>query len=174
VTESEKNPTVIISALAFIFLLSCSDQDYQVAEYPIHPVHFTAVKLNDSFWQARLKTNHEVSIPHAFSQSEITGRIDNFEKAAGVLEGKYKGYRFNDSDVYKIIEGASYSLSLYPEPELDAYLDELIEKIAAAQEEATGHAVRTAYMFSWAHRGPGPMIVWFARDPGVAWAKPHI
>jgi hypothetical protein len=44
------------------------------------------------------------------------------------------GYPFDDTDVYKVIEGASYTLSVHPDPKLDAYVDGLIAKIAAAQE----------------------------------------
>jgi DUF1680 family protein len=106
-----------------------------VNDYPLQAVDFTDVKLQDSFWLPRLETNHKVTVPHTFHQSEITGRLDNFAKAAGLMEGDFEGLRFNDSDVYKIIEGASYSLALYPDPELDKYLDDLIAKIAAAQRE---------------------------------------
>jgi len=110
-------------------------------DYPITPVSFNKVKVHDSFWSPRLETNKDVSIPHAFHQCEVTGRIDNFAKAARLMEGEFEGLRFNDSDVYKVIEGASYSLAVHPDPELDRYLDNLIAKIAAAQE-------RDGYLFT--------------------------
>ncbi|MDQ1257071.1 MAG: uncharacterized protein QG656_1672, partial [Candidatus Hydrogenedentes bacterium] len=65
---------------------------------------------------------------------EDTGRISNFEKAAGTLEGKFEGIFFNDSDVYKVIEGAAYMLHLERDPELEAYVDGVIAKIASAQQ----------------------------------------
>jgi DUF1680 family protein len=103
-------------------------------DYPIQPVPFTAVRVQDEFWQPRLETNRTVTIPYAFRRCEETGRIDNFAKAGGLLKGDFKGIRYDDSDVFKVIEGAAYSLALHPDPDLDRYLDDLIAKIAAAQE----------------------------------------
>ena len=76
----------------------------------------------------------EVTIPYDFEKCEETGRIDNFAKAGKLMPGEFRGIFFDDSDVYKVIEGASYSLAVHPDPKLDAYLDKLIAKIAAAQE----------------------------------------
>ena len=104
-------------------------------DYPISPVAFTEVTFDDRFWLPRLTTNREVTIPYDFRKCEQTGRIDNFAKAAGLMEGPHEGIYFNDSDVFKVVEGAAYSLHLHPDPELDAYLDGLIAKIAGAQEE---------------------------------------
>lgn len=104
-------------------------------DYPIKPVIFTEVAVEDTFWLPRLDINRRVTIPFAFKKSEETGRIDNFAKAGGLMPGKFRGRRYNDSDVFKIMEGAAYSLSLHPDPELAAYLDDLIAKVAAAQED---------------------------------------
>ena len=104
-------------------------------DYPITPVPFTEVAFDDGFWLPRLETNREVTVRYDFKKCEETGRIDNFAKAAGLMEGPHEGIFFNDSDVFKVIEGAAYSLSLHPDPELDAYLDDLIGKIAGSQEE---------------------------------------
>ncbi len=126
-----------IQALIFFFLafgVSCGKKIK--SDYPIQPVSSAAVHFTDNFWAPRLETNRKVTIPFAFKQCEETGRIDNFVIAAGLKEGKFcSQYPFDDSDVYKIIEGASYSLAQHPDPELDKYLDELIAKIAAAQED---------------------------------------
>jgi DUF1680 family protein len=109
-------------------------------DYPVKPVPFTAVHLNDVFWSPRIETNREVTIPVAFQQCERTGRVDLFVRAAAALRGQTltntepPGYPFDDTDVYKVIEGASYALSVRPDPKLDAYVDDLIAKIAAAQE----------------------------------------
>ena len=104
-------------------------------DYPITPVPFTGATFDDGFWLPRLTTNREVTIPYDFAKSEETGRIDNFAKAAGLMEGPHEGIFFNDSDVFKVVEGAAYSLQLHPDPELGAYLDDLIAKIAGAQED---------------------------------------
>ena len=77
-----------------------------------------------------MNTNRAVTIPYDFQKCEETGRITNFDKAAGGMAGDHEGIFYNDSDVYKIIEGAAYSLDLHPDAELDAYLDTLIEKFA--------------------------------------------
>ena len=109
-------------------------------DYPVKPVPFTAVHVNDVFWAPRIETNRKVTIPFAFQKDEETGRVDNFIRAAQALRGepfanhKPPGYPFDDTDVYKVIEGASYTLSVYPDPKLEAYVDGLIAKIAAAQE----------------------------------------
>jgi hypothetical protein len=103
-------------------------------DYPITPVPFTAVKVTDGFWAPRIETNRTVTIPAIFKKCEETGRIDNFAVAGGLMKGEYKGERYNDTDVYKTIEGASYSLMVHPDPALDRYLDGVIAKIAAAQE----------------------------------------
>jgi len=103
---------------------------------PIQPVPFTSVKLTDNFWAPRIKKNHEVTIPIAIAQSEETGRIKNFKIAGGYEEGEFCSiYPFDDSDVFKIIEGASYSLQTFPDPELEAIVDTLIFYIGEAQEE---------------------------------------
>src|SRR5512136_2261319 len=103
-------------------------------DYPIKPVPFTAVRVTDGFWAPRIETNRAVTIPAIFKKCEQTGRIDNFAIAGGLMKGEYKGERYNDTHVYKTIEGASYSLMVKPDPALDRYLDGVIAKIAAAQE----------------------------------------
>ncbi|MFC1960903.1 glycoside hydrolase family 127 protein [Chloroflexota bacterium] len=105
------------------------------SDYPFQPVPFTQVTIQDNFWQPRLETNRQVTIPYDFEKCEETGRIDNFSKAAGQMDGPHEGLHFNDSDVFKIIEGAAYSLQVHPDPGLESYIDVVIEKIAAAQEE---------------------------------------
>ena len=108
-------------------------------DYPVQPVPFTAVRLNDVFWAPRIETNRKVTIPAAFQQCEASGRVNNFERAAQALRGephdmKAPPYPFDDTDLYKVIEGASYVLNVQPDPKLDAYVDGMIAKIAAAQE----------------------------------------
>jgi DUF1680 family protein len=97
-------------------------------------VPLTDVKLSDGFWAPRLETNRNVTIPHNFKMCEETGRIANFVRAAKLEQGPHQGIFFNDSDVYKVIEAASYSLATHPDPKLDAYVDDVIAKIAAAQQ----------------------------------------
>ncbi len=107
------------------------------AEDPIpprwEPVPFTSVRLEDRFWAPRLETNRQKTLPHNVRTCESTGRIANFTRAAGLEPGKFQGIYFNDSDVYKMIEGASYTLASHPDPALDEKLDRIISSIAAAQ-----------------------------------------
>jgi hypothetical protein len=104
-------------------------------DYPIRPVPFTDTEIADGFWAPRIATNREVTIRHNLGRCERTGRIGNFSVAAGHVEGAFQGvFGFDDSDVYKVIEGASYSLALAPDPELEQQLDQVIAKIAAAQQ----------------------------------------
>jgi uncharacterized protein len=103
--------------------------------YPITPVPFTAVKITDSFWGQRLKANREVTIPLAFSKCEETGRYRNFVRAAHPSDTtKVGGLSFDDTDVYKTIEGASYSMQTYPDKKLEKYIDSVLLIVAAAQE----------------------------------------
>ncbi len=104
-------------------------------------VPFSAVHLHDNFWAPRIEINRTVTIPFTFEKCEETGRIANFDRAAKVNRGeplddrKITGYPFDESDVYKIIEGACYTLSVNRDPKLEAYIDNLIERIGAAQEK---------------------------------------
>ena len=105
-------------------------------DYPIRPVPFTDVKLEDALWAPRIETNRTVTIPYAFEKCEENGRMGNFDLAAGVAEGEHKGdFPFDDTDPYKILEGAAYVLSVRPDIALDRYLDRLIDQIGAAQED---------------------------------------
>lgn len=123
--------TVVIAAA---WIAACSTPGPQ-QDYAVQPVEFRAVRITDDFWAPRIRTNREVTIRSNFDQCERTGRVDNFVKAAGKMEGAFVRPAYNDTDVYKTMEGASYSLSLNPDPELEQYLDDLVAKIAAAQEE---------------------------------------
>ena len=104
--------------------------DYTYKEVPFTDVHFT-----DNFWLPRIETIRNVTVPFAFRKCEETHRIDNFAVAAGIKEGKFNSpYPFDDSDAYKIMEGASYLLAVKEDNGLDAYMDSLISLIGAAQE----------------------------------------
>jgi DUF1680 family protein len=146
-------------------------------DYPFQPVPFTVVHLTDSFWAPRIETNRLATIPYAFGKCEETGRMDNFIRAAAVLRGEslsdtnLPGFPFDDTDVYKILEGASYVLATQPDANLRAYLDKLIAEIGAAQEPDLLNGVKTIKAgslkaipyYAWANRGKGEMEVWITR-----------
>ena len=105
------------------------------AQTQIQEVPFTQVHLNDGFWSPRIETNRTVSIPSAFHECEMNGRFDNFAIAAGLMKGEHKGdFSFDDTDVYKTIEGASYLLQTYPDERLKRYIDSVLVIVAGAQE----------------------------------------
>jgi len=100
----------------------------------ITPVAFSQVKIEDSFWSPRLERHRTATLPVCIDQIENqTGRIRNFENAAKG-RGEHSGIYFDDSDVYKALEGMAYSLQIHPDPELEAKCDEWIDKFAAAQQ----------------------------------------
>lgn len=120
--------------LFFLLLLVACEQPKMQA--PLNPVPFTAVKITDQFWAPKIETNRTVSIPSAFKKSEETGRMANFALAGGLIEGEHQGdFPFDDTDLYKILEGASYTLAVSYDAELDHYLDSLIVLVSAAQED---------------------------------------
>ena len=129
---------IFSSVLASVCVLTAMAQS---SGYPIDPVPFTKVKVaEDSFWGQRLKASREVTIPLAFSKCEETGRYENFVKAAKQMHSPVNlgyevgGFSFDDTDVYKTIEGASYVLQTYPDTKLEAYIDSVLTIVASAQE----------------------------------------
>ena len=121
--------------ISTLILTCCSIAAFaQHPDYPIQPVPFTSVKLTDQFWTSRIETNRIVTIPASFKRCDSTGRVKNF-----IMAAEHKGkfctvYPFDDTDIYKTVEGASYSLAEHPDPKLSAYLDSLITIVGKAQE----------------------------------------
>src|SRR5262249_43858539 len=137
------DPTLTHSAPLAVALLAATSllAQFPARDYPVKPVPFTSVHLNDAFWAPRIETNPTITIPSAFRKAEETGRADLLFRAAKALRGEPlenknpPGYPFDDTDVYKVIEGAAYTLSVHPDPKLEAYVDDLIARIGAAQEK---------------------------------------
>ena len=127
---------LFISLLVGLCSLTGQAQQKELSHgYPIDPVQFTQVKVNGGFWGQRLEASRNVTIPLAFSKCEETGRYTNFEKAAHPSDSyKVEGYSFDDTDVYKTIEGASYLLQTYPDAKLEHYIDSVLVIVAGAQE----------------------------------------
>jgi len=104
------------------------------AQGKLLPVKFSDVTIKDAFWTKRLETNRLKSIPHNIDYCEQTGRIRNFEQAAGIDNTPFNGHYFHDSDVFKVLEGVAYSLSNHPDKALEARLDQIIDLIARSQQ----------------------------------------
>ncbi|GHT14832.1 hypothetical protein AGMMS4956_13440 [Bacteroidia bacterium] len=123
--------------LLFLLATTCRTGFSQTKNsgYPINPVPFTSVQVTDKFWGQRLDASREVTIPLAFGKCEETGRYENFYKAAHPSpDYKVGGFSFDDTDVYKTIEGASYSMQTLPDKKLAQYIDSVLAIVAAAQE----------------------------------------
>jgi len=132
------------------------------ADYPVKPVPFTDVHLADVFWAPRLEANRTVTIPHLFKESEDTNRLKNFDVAKDALSGatglKFcTSYPFDDSDVYKSIEAASYALATRPDPALMKSIDGVIARIAAAQEP-------DGYLYTVRTIGGPPPVDWMGKE----------
>jgi uncharacterized protein len=130
--KSMKSRMLFLLLVAFT---SCTKHQISENDYPILPASPQQVELRDQFWTKRMAISRNVTVPYCFTKCEETHRIANFEVAGGLREGTFEGIRYNDSDVFKIMEGAAYLLQQEYDPELDKYLDDLIFKIAAAQED---------------------------------------
>ncbi len=120
--------TMLLGLLVYNMFPAAADTSTSV----VSQVH---VQLQDTFWKPRLEINRNITLPHNFKMCEQTGRIRNFAIAGGLEEGDFEGIPFNDSDVFKIMEGAAYILAEKHDEALDQYLDDLIYKIAQAQED---------------------------------------
>ncbi|WP_461637016.1 glycoside hydrolase family 127 protein [Labilibaculum euxinus] len=146
---------VLTLALCILCFAANAQEKNKTGGYPISPVPFTSVKVTDSFWGQRLKASREVTIPLAFSKCEETGRYENFIKAAHPSDTiKVEGFSFDDTDVYKTIEGASYSMQTFPDKKLDKYIDSVLTIVAAAQEADgylyTSRTMNPAHPHEWA------------------------
>lgn len=155
--------TLIASILCAAPLLSATS--HCATDYPLQPVPFTSVRVTGGFWKPRQEVNGAVTVPYAFQQCEETKRIANFDLAAEVMKRRAAGettfqhkpptsFPFDDSDIFKAIEGASYALSVKPDPALEAKLDGYIARIAAAQEP-------DGYLYTWRTMHPdSPASPW--------------
>ena len=140
---------VLLSAVVAMPTMAQKNTKVLSNGYPFTQVPFTSVKISqNTFWGARLKAAREVTVPLAFSKCQSEHRYKNFEMAAYTLQhpnhvgldtpewdvSKIMGYSFDDTDVYKTIEGASYILQTYPDKKLKAYIDSVLDVVGAAQE----------------------------------------
>lgn len=149
--------------------LACSSAEKQgetasVGSYPITPVDLRDVRLADQFWLPIVQRVQEKTIPYALEKCRTEGRLDNFLIAGGQMKGDVKGQMpFDDTDVYKIIEGASMSLISAPNPELEEQLDNIIDIIGKGQEP-------DGYLTTWRTIDPKrPPASWVSVIEGRRW-----
>ena len=151
----------MLFCLTMVLSMQAKKEAARTNGYPITQVPFTAVKITpNTFWGDRIRAAREVTIPLAFQKCEETHRYENFKMAAYTLQhpgheglntpkwdvAKFMGFSFDDTDVYKTIEGASYVLQTYPDDKLKAYIDSVLDIVAAAQEADGYHQSSTS---SW-------------------------
>ena len=139
-----------LGLLASLVALGVCSVGFAAEPAKLDAVPFTAIHFNDSFWAPRIKINREAVIPHNIYECEITGRISNFAKAGGSIPGQFEGIYFNDSDVYKMLEGAAYTLHQERDP-LQGHLG--VQQVAVQKQRA------------------GPRIAHDAADIGVAGSR---
>ena len=144
--------------LLILIALNCVQEKSQYSDYPISAVSIQDIRINDDFWLPKIKLVQDVTIRYALDKCDKEGRMQNFLVAGGKKKGTYEGKMpFDDTDLYKIIEGASYSLISNPNPELDAYIDSIIAIIKIGQEP------------------DGYLTTWFTinrQKPPASWVKP--
>ena len=152
------NRTLLMAAAMMVSAQSVVSGGISDHGYPISPVPFTSVKVNDTFWSHRLESALTTTIPLAFRKCEESGRYENFIRAASPSESyKVEGFPFDDTDVYKTIEGASYMLQTYPDERMVAYIDSVLAIVAKAQEPDgylnTSYTMNPKHPHNW--MGPG-------------------
>ncbi len=164
-----KRLTIMLLGLTIGLAMQAKKETVRTNGYPITQVPFTAVKVTPgTFWGDRIRAAREVTIPLAFQKCEETHRYENFKMAAYTLQhpgheglqtpkwdvSKFMGFSFDDTDVYKTIEGASYVLQTYPDKQLTAYIDSVLDIVAAAQESDgylyTARTINPEHPHHWA------------------------
>ena len=161
----------ILTLASLVILLSCNKDKKNIADvqelkvgYKISPVDIKNVRVTDDFWLPIIKRVQEKTIDYAIAKCEEEGRLDNFLIAGGEMEGETRGEMpFDDTDVYKIIEGASCSLISAPNKELETVLDSLISIVKTGQEH-------DGYLTTWRTINPAkPPAWWVEVKEGKRW-----
>ena len=148
----------VLAANLFVCLILQVGCTIERPDYPIQAIGIGDVQIDDAFWSPRLEAHRTVTLPHAFAKAEETGIIKNFGIAAGEMCCEQSGnYPFDDTDVYKTLEGAAYLLAQSPNDTLEAFVDDLIELIGSAQEE-------DGYLYTWRTNRAAP-------DDTVRWSN---
>ena len=125
----------------------------------LQPVARGQVSFDTGFWAEKLATNRKVTIPHCFQLCDETKRIQNFAVAGGLAKGQHEGYFFNDSDLYKVVEAACLALAATRDEALAKRVDEVVAKIAAAQEK-DGYLYTARTLLRPDHMPPGGKERW--------------
>ena len=157
-------PVLLLSFLGNKEEIHVTTIESESGHYPIQPVPISKVKITDDFWLPIIKTVQHKTIAYAIQKCSEEGRFDNFLIAGGKMKGEVRGAMpFDDTDVYKIIEGASNSLISSPDPKLEILLDSLIGIVKTGQE-------KDGYLTTWRTINPAkPPADWVKVNKGVRW-----
>ena len=130
------HPAAFVLALGIVLSLAgCVSPGGTAPLRGLQEVSTQQVDLQGGFWGPRLKTHHEVTVPHALDWLEKNGHITNFDKAAGVFDGPLRGHHAFDSDIHKALEGALYTLQHCDDPKLRKRVEAIVDRILAAQQK---------------------------------------
>lgn len=170
---------IVTVFLSFLIFVSCKETKNGVVQsnktsalkagYEIEPVNIQNVKLTDSFWLPIIKRVQEITIAYAIQKCNEEGRFENFLIAGKQKTGTVRGEMpFDDTDVYKIIEGASNTLISAPNPKLEKVLDSLIAIVKIGQE-------KDGYLTTWRTINPAkPPAPWVPVIEGKRWESLQI
>lgn len=158
---------LVCNLLATSAMFSAQNATAQNRDYPIQPVTFNHVHVHDEFWAPRIAVNADITIPYVLQKCRENGRVDNFLKAAGKKPPTgITEYPFDDTDIYKVIEGVSYALQVKPNPSLERSIDTLITIIGEAQEP-------DGYLYTFRTMKPEKLHPWISpkrweKDPDLS------
>lgn len=129
--------TLILLVISSGIMSSCTYKNQTDKDYPLRPIPFNEVILEDKFWLPRLAKQAESTVPHALNETKPA--VERLRQCGNILSGKEgplpMPHRFISSDLFKVMEGAAYTLMIKPDPQLEKELDNIIDIIASAQQE---------------------------------------
>lgn len=134
-TRHRGNDAAVLGSAVFLLTIGLAIGAEPALVRGLKEVNHAQVELRGGFWGPRLKTQQEVTIPHALDELEKDGHVTNFDKAAGKFDGPLKGHHAFDSDLHKALEGAVISLQHFEDRPLRQRVDGILDRILAAQQK---------------------------------------
>ena len=129
-----KKSICFLLPLLMLSSFKSTDNVKKGSAYPLQEVPFFNTRVTGGLWKMRIDSCIKNTIWDNLDKLSSSGKIDNFSISAGLKKGEFKSNEASDSDVYKTLQGACYSLKLHPDPVLEHYIDSLITIIGKVQE----------------------------------------
>ena len=104
----------------------------------LQSVNLQDVKWTNGFWKEQFDVQTKNTLPYMwdlYHNDEVSHAYKNFEIAAGLSKGTFKGPSFHDGDFYKIFEGMAATYAITKDKKLDAQMDKAIALFAKAQRK---------------------------------------